>query len=68
MVASNQGSRMRRGLLVLIGLALLTALEYWVAVELETGVVAYLVVIAVVKAGLIVQYFMHLTQLWRAKE
>ncbi len=68
MTKFDQGARMRRGLWVLIGLALLTALEYWISVELQTGVVPYLVPIALVKGGLILQYFMHLAQLWRAEE
>lgn len=68
MVKSDQGARMRRGLAVLIVLVVLTALEYWVAAALQTGVMPYLAVIAVIKAGLIVQYFMHLSQLWSSEE
>jgi cytochrome c oxidase subunit IV len=50
---------------VLIGLAVLTAVEYGIAVALHSNVLPYLAVIALIKAGLIVQYFMHVAQLWR---
>ena len=52
----------RQGIAVLIGLGGLTALEYWVS--LATGSVVFLILIAMVKAGLILNYFMHLSSLW----
>ena len=50
------------------GLAVLTALEFWAAVSLTTVVVPVLVVIALVKAWLILDYFMHISRLWSAEE
>jgi cytochrome c oxidase subunit 4 len=53
----------RRGFLVFVGLAALTALEFWVATA-AGGSVAFLFIIALVKAGVIVQYYMHLESVW----
>ena len=55
----------RTGLFTLIGLAALTAVEYGVAMGMQGGTLPYLIVIALAKAWLIVQYFMHVSQLWR---
>lgn len=57
----------RSGLYVLVGLAVLTALEFAIAATLE-GSVVFLFVIALVKAGLIVQYYMHLNRTWSEEE
>ncbi len=57
----------RLGAAVIAGLALLTALEYAVAVSIHSSTLPYLVVIALIKAGLIVYYFMHIAQLWRGE-
>ena len=59
--------RMRTGWLVALALAILTGIEYWLAVSLDGSIVLYLVVIAVIKAWLIVQYFMHIRNLWHAE-
>ena len=53
----------RKGFLVFVGLAILTALEFWVATA-AGGSVAFLFIIALVKAGVIVQYYMHLESVW----
>jgi len=53
----------RQGLLVFAGLAVLTALEFWVATA-AGGSVAFLFIIALVKAGVIIQYYMHLENVW----
>ncbi len=55
----------RTGAAVLLGLAVLTAVEYGIAMAIHSNVLPYLALIALIKAGLIVQYFMHVTQLWR---
>lgn len=55
---------LRRGTAVIIGLLVLTALEYGVAVTVEQGAILYLSALAVLKAGLIMNHFMHLPQLW----
>lgn len=53
----------RKGILVLVVLAALTALEFWVATA-AGGSVAFLFIIALIKAGVIVQYYMHLDSVW----
>ncbi|CUS05279.2 Cytochrome c oxidase subunit III (fragment) [Candidatus Promineifilum breve] len=53
----------RLGLITLGLLAVLTIGEYFVAVNL--GSLVLLFIIAVVKAAIIVQNFMHITRLWR---
>ncbi|MBI4499050.1 MAG: cytochrome C oxidase subunit IV family protein [Chloroflexi bacterium] len=58
----------RLGLWVFLGLAVLTVVEYIVAVALPGGTVPYLTVIGLLKAGLILVYFMHVAQLWHQEE
>ena len=57
----------RQILLVFLVLAVLTAIEFAVAINLDNAAVP-LFLIALVKAGLIVQYFMHVYRLWREEE
>jgi len=52
---------MRQGVLIFIYLAVLTALEYFIAVAFDA--VPLLVVVALVKAGLVVYYYMHIYRL-----
>jgi cytochrome c oxidase subunit IV len=65
---SRKVAKLRLGWIVIAGLAVLTALEYTIAVGIRQNVFPYLVVIALAKAGLILQYFMHLAQVWRGEE
>jgi heme/copper-type cytochrome/quinol oxidase subunit 4 len=53
----------RLGVMVLIGLAVLTAIEYGVAF-LPATATPTLFVVAIIKAWLILQYFMHVSTLW----
>ena len=57
-VLATRRSAYRRGVIVLIALAALTALEFLIA-SAAGGSVVFLFLIALVKAGLIVQYYMH---------
>jgi hypothetical protein len=57
----------RQGLAVLVGLAVLTAAEFGVATLLE-GAIALLFVFILAKAGLILQYYMHLNSVWSEEE
>ena len=58
----------RRGLIVIAILAILTAIEFGVAVGMDTGRFLALALIALVKCWLIVDYFMHITNLWTHEE
>ncbi len=53
----------RLGLITVVILAALTIGEYFVAVYWRSLVLMF--IIAVVKAAVIVQNFMHITRLWR---
>lgn len=53
----------RLGLYVLVGLAVLTAIEFGVALLFD-GSAALLFVLILAKAGLIIQYYMHLNTVW----
>lgn len=64
----NKAERFRLGWIVFIGLGALTLLEFWVATGLDGNVIAYLAVIALVKASLVLQYFMHAGQLLGTEE
>lgn len=54
----------RQGFYVFVVLALLTAVELVIAIYLDNPAVP-LIIVSLVKAGLIVQYFMHIYRLWR---
>jgi len=57
----------RQGFLVLVGLAVLTGLEFLVA-GVTNGSTVFLFIIALLKAGIILQYFMHIRSLWTEEE
>ena len=54
----------RQNLFVMLGIAVLTVAEFWLAINLDNPAVP-LLIIALIKTGLIVQYFMHIYRLWR---
>ena len=56
--------KLRKGLFVIAALAVLTAVEFAVALGLSGGRFAILSLIAVVKAWLILDYFMHVAKAW----
>ncbi len=53
----------KTGIIVLLALAVLTGLEYYVSF-LPSGATSLLFVIALAKAWAILKYFMHVTNLW----
>ena len=60
-----------RGMQVILLLAVLTLVEYGVALALRSSSVALVVLltpIALVKAWVIAMYFMHVTRVWRGEE
>ena len=57
----------RIGWWIFIGLAIVTAIEYLIAVELNINLF-FLAQIAVLKAGLIAVYFMHIGRAWSRTE
>ncbi len=62
----KKANALQLGIAVLIGLAVLTLVEYGVSF-LETPTIA-LFILALFKAGLIMNYFMHVGQLWSGEE
>ncbi len=59
----KKAAAFRQGLLVLLALAVLTAVEYLISVA--SGSLVFLFLIAIAKAGLILNYFMHVANLWQ---
>ena len=59
MSENSKASDSRRGLVVISALAVLTAVEFGLSSALG-GPLAPMAVIALIKTGLIIQYFMHL--------
>jgi heme/copper-type cytochrome/quinol oxidase subunit 4 len=59
----KKAAAFRQGIAVLVALAILTGIEYWVSIA--TGSVVFLFILALAKAGLILNYFMHMAKLWR---
>lgn len=55
-------SALQQGVTVFIGLAVLTAVEYGISL-IEFSTIALLVV-SIMKAGLIMNFFMHVSSLW----
>ena len=64
----KKAQKLRLGWIVIGALAVFTGIEYWVAVTLRSNLLLLLSVIALIKAWLIVQYFMHVGQLWHGEE
>ncbi len=60
----NPSDRKRIGWIVILLLAVLTGLEFWLSFSVRP-VLPYLVLTAIAKAGLILYYFMHVNQLWK---
>jgi len=59
----------QRGLVAIVVLAVLTLVEYLVAIGLDstTVVITLLAVFAIAKALVILEYFMHLSRVWRGE-
>ncbi|MBX7111897.1 MAG: cytochrome C oxidase subunit IV family protein [Dehalococcoidia bacterium] len=66
----SEATDQKRGLTVIAMLAVFTLVEYIFAVVLDApaALVVILAAIAVVKAWLIVMYFMHLPLVWQGEE
>lgn len=60
---TDKKSIYRLGIIVFLALAVLTGVEFWVSNALNSAVL--LLIIALIKAALIVQYYMHIARLWR---
>lgn len=56
-----------QGWLAFSALTVLTIVEFWLSSGIQSPL-PYLIVIALVKAGLIIHYFMHVSQLWAREE
>ena len=57
---------LRQGLLVFIALAVLTAIEYFIGVS--TGMVGLIFVLLLIKAALVVYFYMHISRLFSSEE
>lgn len=66
-MSENARSAYRRGLITFVVLMALTVVEYFIGLAPSPSIVL-LFVIALVKAALIVQIFMHIARLWRGEE
>ncbi len=58
---TNKADILRQGMIVFIFLAVLTALEFFIAIAI--GAVILLAAVAVIKVGLVVYYYMHIYKL-----
>jgi heme/copper-type cytochrome/quinol oxidase subunit 4 len=61
-------ARMRLGFIVLAALMVIEIVEYAIGVTMKRGSLPYLAVLAIIGAWPIVQYFMHIAQLWHREE
>ncbi len=66
----GESSAQKRGLTTILVLAILTIIEYVFAVSFDepAALVVSLTAMALVKAWLIVMYFMHLPLVWQGEE
>jgi cytochrome c oxidase subunit 4 len=62
----RKGSAYRQILIVFVVLAILTVVEFIVSTTIGSAV--FLILIALAKAALIAQFFMHIYRLWRPEE
>ena len=70
MQESHQGKAtlLRRGVIVFVGLAMLTGVEFWIAVGRLPATLPLLAVIALGKTALIAEYYMHLHQVFQSTD
>jgi heme/copper-type cytochrome/quinol oxidase subunit 4 len=68
-MAMTEALEQQRGLVAIVVLAVLTLVEYLVAIGLDstTVVITLLAVFAIAKALVILEYFMHLSRVWRGE-
>ena len=66
-VEQKKKAEYRQNFVIFLALVLLTLIEFFVAINMDDPTVL-LLIIALVKAGLIVQFFMHIYRLWRTEE
>ncbi|HEX2697010.1 MAG TPA: cytochrome c oxidase subunit 3 [Anaerolineales bacterium] len=59
----NKSEALRQGIIIFVFLAVLTGLEFFIAVALQA--IVLLVVVAIVKAALVMYYYMHIYKLTR---
>ena len=64
---SNKKARMRVGWVTFAALAVLTIVEFVVSVYLKPST-PYLIVTSLIKAWLIISYFMHVNQIWQREK
>jgi caa(3)-type oxidase subunit IV len=66
----SEATQQKRGLTIIAVLAVMTVVEYIFAVALDApaALVVILFAVAIVKAWLIVMYFMHLPLVWQGEE
>lgn len=65
MAAETKSKALMRGNYVIVVLAVLTAIEFAIAVAMTGNLSATLLgIVALIKAALIIDYFMHFKQLW----
>jgi cytochrome c oxidase subunit 3 len=57
----SQADVLRRGLVIFIFLAVLTGLEFFIAIAI--GAIPLLIAVAIIKVGLVLYYYMHVYQL-----
>jgi hypothetical protein len=62
----SRGRAYTMSLLVAIGLAVLTGIEYAIAIYLQSAI--FLMLIALVKAIIVIYAYMHVNRLWTAEE
>ena len=69
MQRSGLSSVLRKGLVVIVILAVLTVIEFFIPIAFEQEVaLPLLMVVALGKAALIVYYFMHIYHTWGQEE
>ncbi len=62
---STKMDELRRGALVFLGLAVLTVVEYYLGTHEAPAI--FLWVVALLKAGLVLIYFMHIGRVFRSE-
>lgn len=56
----------RQGIVVAVGLMILTLIEYYAALYTNSAILLFL--LAIFKGALVLNYFMHISSLWSSKE
>ncbi len=68
MEKAGLGSALRVGHVIFIILVVLAVAEYFLGIAVDSGNLAFMIIMNIVDAALILYYFMHFHQIWHPEK